>query len=183
MDNLQAVQQYLQSNQFDNIIPLIKQEGNNFDIPIIDRDGQRYGDVHWYVTKDKHDFNRKLQENWNDEITTYYMKAMSQCLHFGKSVHDNGWGVFVMFLKYKLEEQGKRLVKVSKYFASSQICSCCGYKNPITKDLFVREWACPQCGTHHDRDINAAINIRNEGMRIAFAQLTHKTVGHTGIAR
>ena len=56
------------------------------------------------------------------------MKAMSQALKFGKSVSDNGWGMFTAFLKYKLEEQGKRLQKVDKFFASSQTCSCCGYE-------------------------------------------------------
>lgn len=97
------------------------------------------------------------------------MKAMSQALHFGKSVSDNGWGMFTAFLKYKLEEQGKRLIKIDKFFASSQLCSCCGYKNTETKNLSIRAWDCPECGTHHDRDVNAAINIRNEGMRIVFA--------------
>ena len=97
------------------------------------------------------------------------MKAMSQCLKFGKSVSDNGWGMFTVFLKYKLEEMGKRLVKIDKFYASSQLCNVCGYKNTETKDLSVREWFCPTCGTHHDRDVNAAINIRNEGMRIVLA--------------
>ena len=97
------------------------------------------------------------------------MKAMSQALKFGKSVSDNGWGMFTAFLKYKLEEQGKRLQKVDKFFASSQTCSCCGYVNKETKNLSIRAWDCPECGTHHDRDVNAAINIRNEGMRIAMA--------------
>lgn len=94
------------------------------------------------------------------------MKAMPQCLRFGNSISDNGWEMFTLFLKYKLEEQGKRLVKVDNFFASSQICSCCGYKNARTKDLSVRAWECPRCGTHHDRDENAAVNIRNEGMRL-----------------
>ena len=76
------------------------------------------------------------------------MKAMAQSLHFGKSVSDNGWGMFTAFLKYKLEELGKRLVKIDKFFASSQLCHVCGYKNPNTKDLSVR---------------------RNEGMRIVLA--------------
>ena len=97
------------------------------------------------------------------------MKAMSQSLNFGKSVADDGWGMFVTFLKYKLEETGKRLVKVNKFFASSQICNACGYKNTATKNLSIRAWDCPECGAHHDRDINAAINIRNEGMRLVLA--------------
>ena len=64
---------------------------------------------------------------------------------------------------------GKRLICVDKFFASSQTCSNCGYVNKGTKDLKIRAWDCPQCGTHHDRDVNAAINIRNEGMRIVLA--------------
>ena len=97
------------------------------------------------------------------------MRSMSQSLNFGKSVADDGWGMFVTFLKYKLEETGKRLVKVNKFFASSQICNVCGYKNTATKNLSIRAWDCPECGAHHDRDINAAINIRNEGMRLVLA--------------
>lgn len=97
------------------------------------------------------------------------MKAMAQSLNFGKSVSDNGWGMFVNFLQYKLAEVGGKLIKVDKFFASSQTCSCCGNRNSITKDLSVRAWICPTCGTKHDRDVNAAINIRNEGLRIAFA--------------
>ena len=97
------------------------------------------------------------------------MRSMSQSLNFGKSVADDGWGMFVTFLKYKLEETGKRLVKVNRFFASSQICNVCGYKNTATKNLSIRAWDCPECGAHHNRDINAAINIRNEGMRLVLA--------------
>lgn len=97
------------------------------------------------------------------------MRRMSQSMNFGKSVVDNSWGMFTTFLKYKLEENGKKLVKVDKFFPSSQLCNVCGYQNLDTKNLSIREWTCPHCKTHHNRDINAAINIRNEGMRIALA--------------
>ena len=102
-------------------------------------------------------------------IENLNMQAMAQSLNFGKSVSDNGWGMFTAFLQYKLEEMGKQLVKVDKFFASSQLCSVCGFQNSNTKDLSVREWTCPCCQTNHYRDINAAINIRNEGMRIMLA--------------
>jgi len=108
------------------------------------------------------------------------MKGMSQSLHFGKSVLDNGWGMFTGFLEYKLKEEGKQLVKVDKHFASSQLCSCCGYQNPATKDLSVRRWICPSCGSEHDRDVNAAINIRNEGMRIVLHALNIEPWGTRG---
>ena len=96
------------------------------------------------------------------------MKTMSQSLHFGKSVSDNGWGMFVMFLNYKLEEQGKRLVKIDRWYASSQLCNNCGYQNADVKSLSIRNWICPVCETYHDRDVNAARNIRDEGMRVAI---------------
>lgn len=84
----------------------------------------------------------------------------------GKATLDNGYGMFLTFLQYKLEERGKYLVKVDKFFPSSQICSNCGYRNDELKNLRIHKWTCPHCGVKHDRDINAAINIRNEGLRI-----------------
>ena len=63
----------------------------------------------------------------------------------------------------------KKIVQIDKFYPSSQLCNCCGFKNTEAKDLSVREWTCPNCGEHHDRDVNAAINIRNEGMRIVLA--------------
>ncbi len=80
---------------------------------------------------------------------------------------NNGWGMFTRMLEYKLDWQGKILVKIDKWYPSSQFCSHCGYKNSATKILSVRQWICPKCGAHHDRDVNAAINIKNEGTRIA----------------
>lgn len=130
--------------------------------------------LHEKVAGQRKDFLHKLSRQISNAydcicIEGLNMKAMSRSLHFGKSVSDNGWGMFTAFLKYKLEEQGKRLIRVDKFFASSQTCSVCGYKNNATKDLSIREWDCPRCGTHHDRDVNAAINIKNEGMRMLLA--------------
>ena len=93
------------------------------------------------------------------------MKAMSRALHFGKSVHDDGWGMFTRMLEYKLEDRGGQLVKIDKWYPSSQICSSCGSIHPEVKGLDVREWFCDHCLEYHDRDINAAININKEGRR------------------
>lgn len=131
--------------------------------------------IHEKITDSRKDF---LHKTANRIISTadcvcvedLDMRSMSQSLKLGKSTMDNGWGMFRAMLEYKLEEQGKRMVKVDRFYPSSQLCSTCGYKNGDTKDLSVREWTCPECGTRHDRDINAATNIRNEGKRIL---LTH----------
>ena len=96
------------------------------------------------------------------------MRSISQGLKLGKATADNGFGMFRVMLKYKLEERGKRLAKIDKWFASSKLCSDCGWKfDDLTLD--VRSWICPNCGTNHDRDLNAAINIRNEGLRMLTA--------------
>ena len=83
----------------------------------------------------------------------------------GKATLDNGWGMFTDFLEYKLKDQGKQLIRIDRWYPSSQLCSKCGYQNPELKDLRIRKWICPCCGGQHDRDINAAVNIRNEGIR------------------
>ena len=84
----------------------------------------------------------------------------------GKATMDNGYGMFLNMLEYKLNSRGKYFVKVDRFYPSSQTCHTCGCVNPEVKDLSIRKWVCPACGAVHDRDINAAINIRNEGLRL-----------------
>lgn len=95
------------------------------------------------------------------------LKGMAGGLHLGKGVHDNGYGLFLSMLEYKLEEQGKYLIKADRYFASSKICSVCGNKKEELS-LSDRIYYC-ECGNRMDRDANAAVNIMNEGKRI-FAE-------------
>jgi putative transposase len=86
-----------------------------------------------------------------------------------KSVHDAGWSSFVTMLEYKAARAGRTFARVDRFLPSSQLCSVCGVKDG-PKPLTVREWTCQNCHTVHDRDVNAAINIRNEGRKVAAGQ-------------
>jgi putative transposase len=91
------------------------------------------------------------------------MKSISRCLHLGKSTMDNGYGIFLNILEYKLQDRGKELIRIDKFYPSSQICSNCGKKHKLK--LKDRVYEC-DCGLTIDRDLNAAINIKKEGYRI-----------------
>ena len=86
--------------------------------------------------------------------------------NLAKAISDCGWYELTRQLTYKAEWNGRTYIKIGRYVPSSQTCNICGFVNKDIKDLSVREWICHQCGTVHDRDVNAAINILNEGMRI-----------------
>lgn len=101
------------------------------------------------------------------------MKAMCQCLNLGKSVADNGWGMFTTMLNYKLESEGKYLVKIDKWFPSSKKCNDCGEINHELQ-LSDREWICKSCGSVIDRDYNAAKNIRDEGIRLLANNIVNR---------
>ena len=115
------------------------------------------------------DFHWKLAQRLCSENTLICVEDLSlkglQRRH-GKKMQDYGFGMFLRILEYVASCMSTTLIKIERFYPSSQLCSVCGNKNPEIKDLAVREWHCPKCGAHHDRDRNAAINILNEGTRM-----------------
>lgn len=127
---------------------------------------------HEKIRNQRKDFQHKLSGQLAEKydavaVEDLNMKAMSQCLHLGKGIMDNGYGQFLSMLNYKLEWRGKKLIRVDRFYPSSKTCSCCG-KVKESLQLSERIYEC-DCGNRMDRDVNAAINIREEGRRILWA--------------
>ncbi|MBT9147134.1 MAG: hypothetical protein DDT32_00886 [Syntrophomonadaceae bacterium] len=131
---------------------------------------QKVAKLHEKVANQRKDFLHKLSR----QITNAYdavviedlnMMSMAQSLNLAKFTNDNGFGMLKNFLTYKLAEQGKKLVTIDKWYPSSKLCHCCGHKKGELT-LNDRIWTCQECGEVLDRDVNAAINIKNEGCRM-----------------
>lgn len=141
---------------------------------------KRVAKVHEKIANTRVDFLHKLSRKLVDEnqvivVENLCVKGLART-KLAKSVLDASFGMLINFLGYKIEREGGKLIEVDRFFPSTKLCNCCKFKND-SLNLSIREWVCPNCKTHHDRDENAAKNIREEGLRI----LSTNTVGHTGI--
>ena len=128
--------------------------------------------IHEKITDQRNDFLQKqstmlVRENQTICIEDLNVKGMVRNHKLARAISGTSWSKFFRMLEYKAAWYGNDIIKVPTMYPSSQTCSCCGYKNPLVKDLSVREWECPVCHTVHDRDTNAAINILRKGLSMA----------------
>ena len=104
------------------------------------------------------------------------IKGMLKNSNLLKHIADASWRKFISYLEYKAKFYGRKLIKVNPLYLSSKLCFVCGYKNENLK-LFDRRWRCPNCGTEHDRDYNATLNLLKEGLKLLKESLTLRAVG------
>ena len=134
--------------------------------------------LHKHIQNQRNDYLHKLSKSIVDEnqvicIEDLKVKDMMNDSKLARNISDVSWSRLVSILIYKANWYGRTVVKVPSTYPSSQLCSICSYKNSITKDLRIRKWTCPECGTVHDRDINAAKNILSKGTTILTKDGTH----------
>ena len=134
--------------------------------------------LHKKIQNQRNDYLHKLSRKIIDEnqvIALEDLKVidMEHKNKLARNITDASWSRFVSMLIYKANWYGRTIVKVPNNYPSSQLCSICGYQNSITKSLNIRKWICPECGTVHDRDINASKNILSKGIEILTKDGTH----------
>ena len=125
---------------------------------------------HEKITNSRKDYLHKISheiisENQVIVSENLQIQNMVKDHHLAKAISDVSWYELTRQLEYKAKWNGRKYIKIDTFYASSQLCSVCGYQNTEIKDLSIREWSCPVCGAKHDRDINAAKNILAEGLR------------------
>lgn len=130
--------------------------------------------VHEKITNQRNDFLQKestmlIRENQTICIEDLKVKNMMRNHRLAKSIASVSWSKFFDMLEYKAMWYGNDIIRIPTTYPSSQTCSCCGYKNPLVKNLAVRNWECPECHTKHNRDTNAGINILNKGLQMQSA--------------
>ena len=141
------------------------------------------------IKNQRNDFLQKLstkliKENQIICLEDLSIKSMEQNHKLAKSISDASFNKFVLMLEYKAEWFGRKIVKIDKFYPSTQICNSCGYKNESIKGLRglkVREWICPECGKVHDRDLNASRNILKEGLKIINKEFNPRDVGDSSL--
>ncbi len=134
--------------------------------------------LHKHIQNQRNDYLHKLSKKIIDEnqiicIEDLKVKDMMNDSKLARNISDVSWSRFVSMLIYKADWYGRKVIKVPSTYPSSQLCHKCGYKNSLTKDLAIRKWVCPKCGSIHDRDINAAKNILSKGIETLTKDGTH----------
>ena len=134
--------------------------------------------LHKHIQNQRNDYLHKLSKHIIDEnqvicIEDLKVKGMMSDSKIARNISDVSWSRLVSMLTYKASWYGRTVIKVPKDYPSSQLCHACGYKNSITKNLNIRKWTCPKCGSIHDRDINAAKNILSKGIEMLTKDGTH----------
>ena len=136
----------------------------------IEKQRLKVAKIHEKISNSRLDFLHKeslklVKENQIIAVEDLNVKGMIENHKLARSINDVSWSEFHRLLECKAKEYDSVFIKVPRFYASSQTCHVCGYKNVVIKDLKIRKWTCPVCGSHHDRDHNAAINILNEALK------------------